>query len=224
MNTKICKRCDKEFPATLEYFHKSPITEDGFHIYCKACRKITSKKWRAKYYQRTKEEASATHKIYYAENKETISAQSKAWYQAHKDRAKTCQQEYFKKNKEHIKQLRKRWTQNNTDRIRASWRKATGKRQKLLNSLVNNLTEDQWNACLKYFNNSCAYCGDNSNFLEKEHFIPLTKGGKLDSTNTIPACKKCNSSKSNKDFIVWFPQQKHFSNKSQDKIINYLFR
>ena len=62
---KICRRCDKEYPSTSEYFYKNKQCKDGLHPYCKNCKSkihkdymsdpVVKKEW-AKYvveYQRT---------------------------------------------------------------------------------------------------------------------------------------------------------------------------
>lgn len=36
--TKICSRCHKELPATLEYFHKNERGQYGLHAQCKLCK------------------------------------------------------------------------------------------------------------------------------------------------------------------------------------------
>lgn len=42
--TRICTVCKKEFPATTEYFHKSPRGKYGVHSQCKVCRLKERKK------------------------------------------------------------------------------------------------------------------------------------------------------------------------------------
>jgi len=56
----------------------------------------------------------------------------------------------------------------------------------------------------------CAWnCGnkiDKNNPIEIEHFIPLSKGGKNDSSNKYPCCMKCNrgiGGKFDKDVLKW---------------------
>jgi len=43
---KLCTKCLREYPATLEYFYKHPRTKDGLDSHCKNCHKKYSKKWR----------------------------------------------------------------------------------------------------------------------------------------------------------------------------------
>jgi 5-methylcytosine-specific restriction endonuclease McrA len=60
-----------------------------------------------------------------------------------------------------------------------------------------NLDYKQWSQTLFHFNQSCAYCGGDYDVIE--HFTPLTLGGETSAQNCVPACVRCNSSKSNID-------------------------
>jgi 5-methylcytosine-specific restriction endonuclease McrA len=52
----------------------------------------------------------------------------------------------------------------------------------------------EWRTTCALFNNCCAYCGK-AKPLSRDHDIPLSRGGRDDITNIIPACRSCNSSK-----------------------------
>ena len=87
------------------------------------------------------------------------------------------------------------------------------------------LTIVEWAECLEYFKNQCAYCGNKRSEkfnLEKEHFIPDARKGKLDKDNVVPACKSCNISKGKNDPLNWYKQQKFFSKDRLKKILEYL--
>lgn len=49
----------------------------------------------------------------------------------------------------------------------------------------------------------CAYCGDRSQYMEIDHVIPLSRGGRHSIGNLIPACRLCNRRKSNRLLIEW---------------------
>ena len=49
---RTCKKCNTEYPATLEHFYKSPTGKHGLGSYCKTCTKSES----LKYYEANKEE------------------------------------------------------------------------------------------------------------------------------------------------------------------------
>ena len=75
--------------------------------------------------------------------------------------------------------------------------------------------EGRWQIHSLYDNNNwkmdwgkeyCWYCGeslDKCGKLTAEHIFPRAKGGDNSFDNIAYACKKCNSSKGDKDLIVW---------------------
>jgi hypothetical protein len=83
------------------------------------------------------------------------------------------------------------------------------------------LTDKEWKETIEYFDYSCAYCGE-SEKLTYEHFIPFSKGGSFKKDNIIPVCKRCNSSKRDNDFILWYPKQSFFSKAREINISEYL--
>ena len=51
----------------------------------------------------------------------------------------------------------------------------------------------------------CVNCNINlPNVTNGDHIIPLSKGGALSVENFMPLCKRCNSSKGNKDLLDWW--------------------
>lgn len=56
---------------------------------------------------------------------------------------------------------------------------------------------------IKYkYPQSCSYCGSGER-LSMDHLIPRKKGGPDDTDNLLWACKSCNSSKRDRDLLVW---------------------
>ncbi|GEM_PF-1974239 len=55
----------------------------------------------------------------------------------------------------------------------------------------------------------CVYCGSHK-LIEEEHFLPKCRGG----ATTVPACRKCNRSKSSKTPREWFMYLKYGSRPS----------
>jgi len=49
----------------------------------------------------------------------------------------------------------------------------------------------------------CVYCGSGEN-LHNDHLIPKSKGGPNIIDNIVLACRKCNSSKKDKDIFEWY--------------------
>jgi len=59
------------------------------------------------------------------------------------------------------------------------------------------LTVAEWVQTLQSFKFLCAYC-QSTRFEALEHYIPIGHGAGTTKENCVPACRKCNSQKSNK--------------------------
>jgi 5-methylcytosine-specific restriction endonuclease McrA len=59
-----------------------------------------------------------------------------------------------------------------------------------------------WRVILEAFGYRCAYCGTTGP-LERDHRVPITKGGTDDPANIVPACKPCNVRKGAADPADW---------------------
>lgn len=70
---KRCKRCREKQEITE--FHKHPTTKDGYHSFCKTCRK----KYMKKLYARTCEEIKRKSNEYYQKNKEKLRPKRRAY-------------------------------------------------------------------------------------------------------------------------------------------------
>lgn len=194
---KKCTECEEQYPATLEYFHSDKgehSNADGLYASCKKCKNKKDKK-------------------YYRENKEKISKYDKR---------------YYRENKEKRRKQHKEWAKKNKDLVVA----ITQRRNARAKKLPNDFTVDDWKYTKKHFGYECSYCGvsekeviDNrEQKLEQEHFVPLSEGGAYTKDNIIPSCKSCNSSKGNKSFGDWYPNQSFYSEEREVRILDYLGR
>jgi 5-methylcytosine-specific restriction endonuclease McrA len=84
------------------------------------------------------------------------------------------------------------------------------RRRTLKNNLPSTLTKEQWEQTKAAFNNKCAYCGSGGK-LTQEHIVPVSDGGGYTAENIIPACARCNFSKKQKPFELWYPSQAFYS-------------
>ncbi|MBQ4411349.1 MAG: HNH endonuclease [Candidatus Methanomethylophilus sp.] len=55
----------------------------------------------------------------------------------------------------------------------------------------------------------CAYCGSTEN-LSVDHLLPRAAGGSDNADNLICCCRRCNSSKGDKDMLQWFSERNQF--------------
>lgn len=61
----------------------------------------------------------------------------------------------------------------------------------------------EWQVMLRIYGHRCAYCGLRADVLEKDHIVPLTRGGRHAIGNIAPACKSCNISKYDRLLVDW---------------------
>ena len=59
------------------------------------------------------------------------------------------------------------------------------------------LTLKEWKRAVEHFG-GCAYCGEVRKRYQKDHFIPVTEGGRFEAANIVPACERCNKRKHSK--------------------------
>lgn len=52
---------------------------------------------------------------------------------------------------------------------------------------------------------SCAYCG--GPYDVDEHVVPISRGGKTEISNLVPACEPCNTRKRDRTALEWFLAQ-----------------
>lgn len=217
MQTKVCKKCGIEYPATTEYFYSHNQVKSGLRPECKKCRnkkvKINYDKNKAKILKQKKE--------YHEANRDNICAKKKIYNKENAGKRSKWGAKYYIENKELLLNKTKNWYYKNHKKSLETAKKNKHKRKSLLKQVEATLTTLQWNECKDYFNNKCCYCGKEDE-LTQEHFVPLSKGGEYTKNNIIPCCSICNSSKCDKDFFEWYPKQKFYNKKRKQKILKYL--
>lgn len=119
---------------------------------------------------------------------------------------------------------------NNKPKQKLRIRKNIDKRRNKFKSVRCDLTAEQFKDTLLFFEHSCAYCGlsELEHFhlykerLHFEHIIPLSKEGAFTKNNIIPACRNCNSSKSNKSMEDFFTRNSKFTETRLNKIKSFI--
>ena len=179
-----------------------------------------------KYYEENKEAISEQKKQYYKENRVKFRRWSRKYYENNKEKVILSTKEFGENNKHKVRKYKAKWRENNKDICNIYYLQYKSKKKKLPATL--NL--EQWENIKSAFYNRCAYCGmteeehlkEYNEQLHQEHFIPLSKGGEYTHNNIIPACKMCNSSKSNKNFFEWYPEQEFYNLEKENFILEYL--
>lgn len=178
-------------------------------------------------------------KKYYQKNKDTINKVAREWAIKNKDKALENSRRWKKNNPEKVKTNNVRGHKNYREKYperkklsdhnyrisifgKNSHLRNMNKRYAISKNLKFEFTDIDWQNCLKYFDNKCAYCGRKLGKPTLEHFIPVIKNGELSRWNVIPACKSCNSSKRNKDFFDWYVNQDFYNEIREKRILKYL--
>ena len=108
IDKKFCVKCNKI--KSVDNFHFNKNTKDGFHCYCKDCRKILSKiynkenkerenKKSRKYWWENREKNLEKRKEYYQENKNWLSKNYKIYYRNNKKKFNERSKKYNKKRR-----------------------------------------------------------------------------------------------------------------------------
>lgn len=227
--TKVCKKCNVNKELNDANFPVRKSSKDGYRNECKVCMSEYGKK----YYQSNRETIIKHNSEYRKNNWEAFTENRIAYELKNEDRLREWREDYYKKNKVEILRKSKldaqknkekyasyylNWARNNVDKTKAK----RHKRDARLRNLPYTLTLSEWQENLDFFNGVCAYCGSAEN-IEKEHFIPLNKGGGYTKQNIIPACSSCNSSKQDSEFLEWYKRQEHFDLDKVVKITGFLY-
>jgi len=223
-----CKACCKNRDLERYYENRDRINEERREKY-QQIREVRLQKQRdyyhngggkevkVKYHQDNREKISNRRKRHYYENRERLLTEKKDVYWNHGGREKRSEKDKLNRDAENA-------------RYRAYYRTETGRlniitaknrRWSKKNNLLATLTSDEWQETLEYFDNTCAYCGAKGETLQRDHALPLSKGGYYVQSNIIPACKSCNSSKHDRDMETWFKQQLFFSESRLNRILNW---
>lgn len=217
---KTCKTCGQLLPVDADHF---PWRND-YKKFRDICRKCDAKRARD-YYHAHRDKVLKTQAIYRKLNLEKIREKNRRNHyrdlQASNQRCK----EFYQKNKDKFKARSK--TYRHSEHGRNIRNIISQKRETLKKHLPVSLTLNDWKACKEYFSNeekgeACAYCREAHEVIEQDHFISITRGGGYTKDNIIPACRRCNSSKGNRDFLEWYPQQIFYNPQNEAKIIDYL--
>ena len=218
--TKFCSICNKELPATREYFHKKKGGKFGLRENCIEC----LKEYDAKRYPIIKEHQKEIRQIYLSENKERESERGRKYRKVHKEQLIKYRKEYYQKNKDKFKSWHKAYlkTENGREIIRFHKKANTQWRRKIGKSIEKDFTPQDWKRCLEYFDNKCAYCGTNKSEITIDHLIPIKEFGGTIKSNIVPACRSCNSSKNKYDFNEWYKKQVFYDENKKQNINNYI--
>lgn len=107
-------------------------------------------------------------------------------------------------------QLRQ-WKATHPERVRLHNRATKNKRLKrILENGIHDFTDEQWFHLLAHWDYTCAYCDKRGGTLEREHIIPLAKGGEDTLSNIVPSCGTCNRKKEKLGMRTWLNDEQRY--------------
>lgn len=197
---KRCSMCEKWKEDVIDNFYmiNKSRPESGLTPACRICITAKSIAHRLLNVERSRQSI----RDHYYKNKETYNTRAKS---------------YKKDHREKIISDYKEWIKNNPEKVRIYG----------LTHRIHEITDEEWNNCLKYFKYKCAYCGISQEEHLKIHKQKLHKehaddDGANDLRNAIPSCRLCNSGKHISDMEEWYLKQEFFSDKRYNKIIRWI--
>jgi HNH endonuclease len=198
--TKICPACGVNKPFT-EY-HIDKTRSDGVHKKCKECRKIDTKL----YNEANREVRNQKDREYHHKNRETRNAGRKARLERiPPEIRKANRRAHYLENQELMREKKRQYRAENPDKVRESNNRIRAKRRALPREpyTIQDVL-DRWGT-------NCHICGEPIDLtaprhtqypgwergLQKDHVIPMSKGGPDVLENVKPAHGLCNSAKYN---------------------------
>ena len=118
-------------------------------------------------------------------------------------------------------------TKRRVQRDRAKTSKFVAKeKQREMTKDINYSLAD-WKAAMVHFGGACAFCGKpegraKDNKLDRDHLIPVSQGGKTIRSNIIPACRKCNRGRGNRQWELWYRMQDFFSEERYERLVAWI--
>lgn len=125
---------------------------------------------------------------------------------------------YARENWSIVYASQRKWSENNRDKMKEKHKRSYARRRESIiawqishahkrRASSGEYTKESLESRYAMFGNRCAYCNQDTD-LSIDHVIPLSRGGTNWPANIRPACKSCNSRKSNKpwrEFLVSLP-------------------
>ena len=86
---------------------------------------------------------------------------------------------------------------------------------------------NDWRDAMLHFEGRCCYCGKpegraRADKFDREHLVPLSRGGKAVRENIVPACRTCNRGRGNRPLFPWFREQKFWTQERENNIVLWI--
>jgi len=240
---KFCSSCHKELPATREYFYAGGKSSNGLTSQCKKCmdgseygvhnpNSALEGKDGHRFCVGCESQLPATREYFFKGGNDQLNGKCKECldyeYGIHRpnrgrdDGKWTCSTcgEVYEATLEYFP------PGNNGNGLASRCRDCESTRKHRLRSerrdaAVNELTGAMWREIREVWDNECAYCGESSGTLQRDHVVPINNGGDTVPENIVPACGSCNASKRDSSVVEWYPNQP-FYDETREKQITHI--
>lgn len=196
-----CSGCRKT-KVTLDdfYFHTTVRGETIPDRQCKECKG----NWFSEYRKRNRVKYAAYQKAQRERNPEKMELQRRKHRTSPK--AKETARRYSADNREKSRIRAREYARTERGRI-ATINKRQRERAKRLSAITERsaLVTDSWvGSMFSLYDNRCVYCLETC-LPTMDHVVPVSRGGKHEQENIVPACHPCNSSKRDRLVDEWKP-------------------
>lgn len=172
-------------------------------------------------------EVTAYYRRWKAANPERSAATRKTWDDAHPDASRIRQQRYREAHPEAVRAAMQRYRDAHPDAGRIAAQRYRDERpgsagiasrkyreahpdanrlaqhKRRARKSGGTLTRQEWEDIRAAYDHRCYYCGAGDVFLEVEHMVPLSRGGRHDADNVVPSCKEDNRRKGKRSAIEY---------------------
>lgn len=189
---KICSSCKRVLPADKEHFYQSQKTSSGLTSQCKECRSGTE---------------FGTHRP----NRARDDIPEGMWFCPSCEQVLPLNGRFFYEHGDGFEVYCKACSTQRKNQYRRDYDGVTGRQWRFIKSL--------W---LDGGIVRCAYCGEKSEDVERDHVQPVSNGGGTTPENIVPACPECNRSKNGKPVTEWYPDQPFYTTDRWERIQDHL--
>lgn len=214
---KVCSTCKTEKPLTE--FGRNTNRPDGLDNCCRDCRREIRRRYKERHPQRVKESQAK----YQAKHKEDKRDYDKQYREANKETIQQRKRAYYQEHKDSERARVENWKTEHPEQYRAVHSAAKHRYRAQLLENGGSYTHEQLLECLEFFGYCCAYSGEPLQpDYHVDHVVPISKGGRNDIKNIVPANPVPNIKKKDKDWVDWFFNSEYFSEERYKKIIEWL--
>lgn len=150
-----------------------------------------------------------TQRRYRDSNREKLLEKSRQYNQNNKEKRR----QYNEDNRQAAIERTREWCKANPERARENSLQSVNNRRARKQGALDPcapVTASATRQRVWLFGNACAYCGSDGP-LHLDHVEPLARGGRHAPDNLVPACHRCNCSKSARSVEAWYLSQPFFS-------------